>query len=70
MKIIYFAILLCLAVSCSAGRGTGRIVGGNEVTIEQLPYQVAILYFGGLRCGGSIISCKFVLSAAHCEFSY
>jgi len=67
MKIVSLVILTCFAVYCS-GRGNGRIIGGNEISIEQAPYQVAMLYFGNLRCGGSIISCKFVLSAAHCEF--
>lgn len=67
MRILGFVIFSCFIVYCS-GRGFGRIIGGNEVPIEQVPYQVAMIYRGQLRCGGSIISCKFVLSAAHCMY--
>lgn len=45
-----------------------RIVGGHEVEVEVVPYQVALLVLlGGSRmrmiCGGTIISSKFVLTA-------
>ncbi|KAL7039710.1 hypothetical protein ACKWTF_000078 [Chironomus riparius] len=67
MQVISFAaIFLTISiVSCSV-KGVGRIVGGFEISIEQAPYQVALLYFGFLRCGGSIISRRFILTAAHC----
>ncbi|XP_047037290.1 trypsin 3A1-like [Helicoverpa zea] len=40
-----------------------RIVGGSQVTIEQVPYQV--LY--GLYCGGTIIAPEWIITAAHCK---
>ncbi|XP_066154337.1 trypsin-7-like [Euwallacea fornicatus] len=43
-----------------------RIVGGNPVNILEYPYQVSLEYFHRHRCGGSIISETWVLSAAHC----
>lgn len=47
-----------------------RIFGGNEATHGQFPYQVSLRGRGknGLFhfCGGSIISNRFVLTAAHC----
>ncbi|KGO68710.1 Peptidase S1A, chymotrypsin-type [Penicillium italicum] len=42
------------------------IVGGSEVSIEDFPYQIALLYGGSLNCGGSIISHNHVVTAAHC----
>uniref|UniRef100_F4MI41 trypsin n=1 Tax=Phlebotomus perniciosus TaxID=13204 RepID=F4MI41_PHLPE len=43
-----------------------RIVGGDPVNIEEIPYQVSLNYRGRHRCGGSILNEKFVLTAAHC----
>ncbi len=46
-----------------------RIVGGTPTTIDMHPWQVAFsVKLGGkdYLCGGSIISKRWVLSAAHC----
>ncbi|CAH2060560.1 unnamed protein product, partial [Iphiclides podalirius] len=43
-----------------------RIIGGNPTVIEKYPYTVQVLYEGRLRCGGSLITQRHVLSAAHC----
>ncbi|KAM3968045.1 trypsin-7-like [Aphomia sociella] len=47
----------------------GKIVGGTETNITSYPYQVYVeVLRGGLSyaCGGSILSDKYVLTAAHC----
>ena len=44
----------------------GRIVGGQEIHIEEIPYQISIEWRNRHSCGGSIISNKYVLTAAHC----
>ncbi|XP_058817971.1 trypsin epsilon-like [Topomyia yanbarensis] len=43
-----------------------RIIGGTETTIEEYPYQVALLYQNQQICGGSIVAHSWVLTAAHC----
>lgn len=43
-----------------------RIVGGEDANIEDLPWQVSMVYFGSHRCGGSIVSPTFAVTAAHC----
>ncbi|XP_059046580.1 trypsin, alkaline B-like [Achroia grisella] len=48
-----------------------RIVGGNPTTVEEYPYMTNMQYhlFGLLwiqACGGSLITSRAVLSAAHC----
>jgi len=46
---------------------TGRIVGGEKVTISQSwPWMVSLRKWGHHICGGVIISSLFILTAAHC----
>ena len=53
-------------VSC--GIKPSRIVGGGAVTPYSLPWQVALVRRGSSRpfCGGTLISERHVLTAAHC----
>jgi len=43
-------------------------VGGNNAVAGSYPWQVGITTAGGSRpyCGGSLISNKWILTAAHC----
>lgn len=49
-----------------------RIFGGQEAAVGQFPYQVSLRFLmepasGFVHvCGGSIITNRFVLTAAHC----
>lgn len=72
------ALLVLLVVSmfamvtmASAERGAPRIVGGQEATPGEWPWQAALVKKGqdpynGQFCGGSIIHRSWVLTAAHC----
>lgn len=42
-----------------------RIIGGETTTKNLYPYYVQIFNYGGL-CGGTILTSKAVLTAAHC----
>ncbi|KAJ0171048.1 hypothetical protein K1T71_013247 [Dendrolimus kikuchii] len=46
-----------------------RIIGGTATTIEKYPYTVQVLYYSQLSCGGSLLTRKHVMSAAHCFVS-
>uniref|UniRef100_A0A8C3SZY8 Peptidase S1 domain-containing protein n=1 Tax=Chelydra serpentina TaxID=8475 RepID=A0A8C3SZY8_CHESE len=43
-----------------------RIIGGRNCPFGSRPYQVALLRYGRVACGGSLIAPKWVLTAAHC----
>ncbi|XP_052744821.1 phenoloxidase-activating enzyme [Bicyclus anynana] len=46
---------------------SNKIIGGEEVAIDQYPWLALLEYAGNfLACGGSLISHRFVLTAAHC----
>jgi len=58
------------AGSCSCGlpNRSMRIVGGQETEVNEYPWQVGLVSAGGRQpwCGGTLISDRHVLTAAHC----
>ncbi|XP_065359804.1 trypsin alpha-3-like [Calliphora vicina] len=54
---------------CSCGKispRTARIVGGRAAHVQHIPYIVNLRKKGSFYCGGSLITPKCVLTAAHC----
>lgn len=49
-------------------RNSSRIVGGQETTIDKFPYMVNLHRNGQFSCGGSLITARCVLTAAHCVY--
>ncbi|CAH2979648.1 unnamed protein product [Chilo suppressalis] len=43
-----------------------RIVGGQEIDIIEVPYQVSFIVNNSYFCGGFIVSEKHILTAGHC----
>lgn len=63
--------LLALPAVAQAALPKRGIVGGQATTIDQVPWQVALVdtsHYGGAAqfCGGSILDATHVLTAAHC----
>lgn len=66
---LYFMEPLLLLLLLVGSSSAGRIIGGSIATRSERPFQVAVAINDGTAtalCGGSIISSRHVLSAAHC----
>lgn len=70
-------LMICLGLAalapaaCVHGEEIGadeyEIVGGDDTTITQHPWQIALTTNSGFQfCGGSILNPSWVLTAAHC----
>jgi len=46
--------------------GGGKIVGGEDASVGQFPYQLSLHWFGSHICGASIIANNVAITAAHC----
>jgi hypothetical protein len=82
IRAVLSAALLAASVGPSAAMGAGgseseRIVGGTATTIQKWPWQVALTLNPSSHegnaldrqlCGGSLVTPRIVLSAAHCFF--
>jgi secreted trypsin-like serine protease len=77
------ALLACLGLALAAAPTARaqfpepRVIGGSTTTIEQYPWQAAVVYdparvsgnpFQRQFCGGSLITPYIVLTAAHCVY--
>ncbi|XP_064547384.1 trypsin beta isoform X1 [Drosophila montana] len=73
MRIGLLLLLLLLLGNCAAGGldkvGRGRVprvVGGQRIEVNTQPHMVNIRRRGDFQCGGSLVSPRCVLTAAHC----
>lgn len=65
MKKLLLIVLALFAFALSYGQE--KIIGGNNTTIEQHPWQVSIRSANGNHfCGGSILARDWILTASHC----
>ncbi|MGH0124802.1 UNVERIFIED_CONTAM: hypothetical protein FKN15_020037 [Acipenser sinensis] len=61
--------LKCLECG-SRPRYSPRIVGGNESKVGQFPWQVSLHFEREHLCGGSIITSRWIVTAAHCVYGF
>lgn len=62
----FFLPLLLVTIYSSSAFSQSRILGGAVTDICDVPWQVSVWSGGTHRCGGTIISAEWVLTAAHC----
>nr|ATU82399.1 venom S1 protease 5 [Lethocerus distinctifemur] len=53
-----------------ANKGTSRIIGGQETAVNEFPFMAMLMRMGSTKpfCGGSLITRRHVLTAAHCLY--
>lgn len=70
----FTALILLISFNVADAESSSvRIINGQPITIDQAPWQVALLYsstpnddYNAQFCGGSILSADWIITAAHC----
>uniref|UniRef100_A0A674GFW8 Peptidase S1 domain-containing protein n=1 Tax=Taeniopygia guttata TaxID=59729 RepID=A0A674GFW8_TAEGU len=57
---------LVVGNSCGLSRSRARVVGGLPAGPGRWPWAVSLQLRGRHRCGGTLVTPQWVLSAAHC----
>ncbi|CAH0695420.1 unnamed protein product [Spodoptera exigua] len=70
---VFIALLGCIAAVTAVPAFPQRIVGGSLTTVDQYPTIVSLLFSWSAtsffqNCGGTIITNRAILTAAHCPF--
>lgn len=66
-RLISLALVgLLMAIACVQAGPTSRIWGGSDAATAQYPHVVSVRVDDAHTCVGSIISNKFIITAAHC----
>ncbi|XP_075298535.1 transmembrane protease serine 5 [Opisthocomus hoazin] len=55
---------------CGLHPGAACVVGGTAVSPGRWPWQVSLYHGSQHRCGGSVLACEWIVTAAHCVHSY
>ncbi|XP_069943643.1 venom protease isoform X2 [Cherax quadricarinatus] len=57
---------VCKAFTCGTPNRDGRVVGGHPTSAGKYPWLASLTYRGKLYCGASLVSDRYIVTAAHC----
>lgn len=52
--------------ACGTPNRDGRVVGGHPTSAGKYPWLASLTYRGKLYCGASLVSDRYIVTAAHC----
>ncbi len=61
-----FLLALLFVATATAEEIDSHLVGGSNGWIGDYPWNGALMYNNGFTCGCTLISNRYVLTAAHC----
>uniref|UniRef100_F6Y1Q1 Protease, serine, 1 (trypsin 1), gene 2 n=1 Tax=Xenopus tropicalis TaxID=8364 RepID=F6Y1Q1_XENTR len=62
----FWGLLTCILTLAAAPLDDDKIVGGYECTPHSQPWQVYFTQENQVFCGGSLVTPRWIISAAHC----
>ncbi|XP_053698577.1 trypsin-1-like, partial [Sabethes cyaneus] len=60
----------CTECKCGRTNQVNRIVGGMETRVNQYPWMAILKYGDSFYCGGTLITDRHVMTAAHCVHGF
>lgn len=77
MKLLTAGIILiaiseikCQVSDIIPNNNGSKIIGGFVIKISDAPYQASLAHKQIFICGASIISSRYLITAAHCKYAY
>lgn len=61
-----FSFIIGLTLNAVQAQNLKIIIGGENTTITEYPYIVSLYGRRKFKCGGSILTANWILTAAHC----
>merc|ERR1711935_396638 len=70
ITMLHLAVLFCVLAATSLAARLPYIVNGVDASVGEFPWQASLQVWGSHTCGASLVSEKWLATAAHCIGNY